>query len=191
MHHIFILDTDAKRREQVLATLNDKFADLIANFNISEAYGKIVSAKPYKVLSCFVYDWTYVPLKRGQFEDMMKPMSPKPVKKNKFGSKNSTIKFNKTFTSERSSGSTAQANGSGSTSSTAQDISSTSTSITTKVNASSTLTSSTAQEKRSTSTGQETSSGSKPSTAQETPSPDVAIDVDDDEEFTHPAHRLI
>lgn len=59
------IDTDLKRREAILATLNEKFSDLIKNFRISEAYNKIVNLKPYKVLSRYVYDWTYVPLKRG------------------------------------------------------------------------------------------------------------------------------
>ena len=41
----------------------------------------MVASKPFKVLSCFVYDWTYYPLKRGQIEDTMKgKMSPKPVR---------------------------------------------------------------------------------------------------------------
>lgn len=47
------------------------FAEFIKNFTIAEAYGKIVIAKPYKVLSCFVYDWTFAPLKRGQIDKML------------------------------------------------------------------------------------------------------------------------
>lgn len=74
---INLIDTDSKRRESILASLNERFQDLIRNFKISEAYAKIVSAKPFKVLSSFVYDWTYVPLKRGNM-DRSKPISPKP-----------------------------------------------------------------------------------------------------------------
>lgn len=54
--------------------MNERFSELIQNFRISEAYAKIVTAKPFKVLSCFVFDWTYAPLKRGGLEA---PRSPK------------------------------------------------------------------------------------------------------------------
>ena len=72
---IKIPDNDSKRRSSVLQTLNEKFGDLIRNFKISEAYDKIVISKPFKVLSSFVYDWTFAPLKRGGMEV---PISPKP-----------------------------------------------------------------------------------------------------------------
>ena len=71
------LDTDSKRRCTILQTLNDHFAQFIQNFTIAQSYSKIVCLKPYKVLSCFVYDWTYVPLKRRD-TDFDNPMSPKP-----------------------------------------------------------------------------------------------------------------
>ena len=60
--------------KKILRALNDKFAQLIEKLRISEAYGKIVRSKPYKVLSCFAYDWKFAPLKRGITE----PRSPKP-----------------------------------------------------------------------------------------------------------------
>ena len=57
---------DANRRETILKGLNDRYSFLIKNFNIKEAYAKIITWKPYKALACFVYDWSYAPLKRGQ-----------------------------------------------------------------------------------------------------------------------------
>lgn len=69
-------DTDSKRRASVLKTLNDHYASFIQSYRISVAYEKIVCMKPYKLLSCFVYDWTFAPLKRG----MDDPISPKPRK---------------------------------------------------------------------------------------------------------------
>ena len=71
---------EAKRRSTIVESLNEKFAFLIKNFNIKETYAKIVTWKPYKALSCFVYDWSYMPLKRGQLE-LEQPMSQKPTKK--------------------------------------------------------------------------------------------------------------
>lgn len=38
-----------------------------------------MTGKPYKVLSCFVYDWSFVPLKRREFDTSK--VSPKPKKK--------------------------------------------------------------------------------------------------------------
>ena len=73
---IFYLDTDSKRRGRILATLNELYSERIQNFNISQSYHKIVLAKPYKVLSCFVYDWTFTPLKRGEIETTMEDESP-------------------------------------------------------------------------------------------------------------------
>lgn len=53
------------------------FGDFIKNFNISQAYAKMVNSKPYKLLSCFAFDWTYAPLKRREME-LEKPVTPKP-----------------------------------------------------------------------------------------------------------------
>lgn len=59
--------------------LNERFSELIQNFSISRAYEKIVIQKPYKILSTFVYDWSYAPLKRRQLEEVLSgPTSPKP-----------------------------------------------------------------------------------------------------------------
>lgn len=55
--------------------MNNNFSELIPNFQISQAYSKIVSSKPYKVLSCYVYEWTYAPLKRGAMDT---ELTPKP-----------------------------------------------------------------------------------------------------------------
>ena len=68
---------DSKRRGQIVGTLNEKYAELTENLSLKEAYKKIVTWKPYKALSCFVYNWTYYPLKRGEM-DIEKPLSPKP-----------------------------------------------------------------------------------------------------------------
>lgn len=63
----------------ILETLNDKYVFLIKNFNIKQTYAKIVTWKPYKALSCFVYDWSYAPLRRGQ-HNLAEPITPKPSK---------------------------------------------------------------------------------------------------------------
>lgn len=79
-YYIFIYhtDTDAKRRDTLLEGLNKRYSELIENFNIAQAYGKMVASKPYKLLSCFVFDWTYAPLKRRQVESSMnEPRNPK------------------------------------------------------------------------------------------------------------------
>lgn len=72
---ILLTDIDSKRRSVIVKTLNDKFSHFISNFSISESYAKVVSAKPYKALSGFVYDWTFAPLRRGAMDI---PISPKP-----------------------------------------------------------------------------------------------------------------
>lgn len=88
--YIFLSDTESQRRLNIVSTLNEKYSEFIETLNIKQAYEKMVYLKPYKVLSCFVYDWTYVPLKRGKAEEMLqKAQSPKPVKitKNKAAKK--------------------------------------------------------------------------------------------------------
>lgn len=92
--NIYFLDMDAKRRSAIVEALNDKYSFYIKNFDVKQAYAKIVTWKPYKALSCFVYDWSFVPLKRGQL-DIESPMSPKPkpLKKNT----NSNIEDEKEF----------------------------------------------------------------------------------------------
>lgn len=67
------IDVDSKRRNITIENLNEKYAFLIQNFNVKEAYSKIVTWKPYKVLSCFVYDWSYIPLKRGKLDEPLTP----------------------------------------------------------------------------------------------------------------------
>lgn len=78
----FIPDTESKRRKTILTSLNERFAELIKFFRISESYSKIVNSKPYKVLSSYAFDWTFVPLKR-RFEEMA--LSPKPTAKRRKG----------------------------------------------------------------------------------------------------------
>ena len=63
-YFLIIAVVDVKRRDNIIQSLNDTFSSLIEKFSISEAYDKIVESKPYKVLSCFVYDSSYAPLKR-------------------------------------------------------------------------------------------------------------------------------
>ena len=77
---IKISDTNSKRRKRTLKDLNDRYSELIEDFNIKEAYERIVSEKPYKLLSCFQYDWGYAPLKRRELEELKDPVSPKLVK---------------------------------------------------------------------------------------------------------------
>lgn len=68
------IDVDAKRRNGIVETLNDKFAFFINNFDIKVTYSKIVAWKPYKLLSCFVYDWSYAPLKRRELKNALTPV---------------------------------------------------------------------------------------------------------------------
>lgn len=73
---------ETKRRNRIIECLNEKYAFLINNFNMKEAYSKIVTWKPYKALSCFVYDWSYAPLKRREAQDALQ-LEPKKLIKNK------------------------------------------------------------------------------------------------------------
>ena len=68
--------------------LNATFSKLIEKYNIGDAYFNIVCSKPYKVLSCFEYDWAYAPLKRREL-GLENPVSQKPKKliKNKAAKK--------------------------------------------------------------------------------------------------------
>ena len=63
-----------------MKSLNERFSELIDQLTIFQSYEKIVNEKPYKILSCYVYDWGFAPLKRGQLDDLKKPMSPKLIK---------------------------------------------------------------------------------------------------------------
>ena len=88
-----ISDTDSKRRASILDSLNEQYSHLIQNFNISEAYSRIVSNKPYKVLSCFVFDWTFAPLKRGAMDGTV--ISPKPSSSRGSSKKKTVAKLSK------------------------------------------------------------------------------------------------
>lgn len=59
----------------------------------------MVLAKPYKILSCFVYDWTYAPLKRGQ---MMSEERDRPKVKKLTKKKPQTTKTNSAVNDENS-----------------------------------------------------------------------------------------
>lgn len=73
---------ETKRRNLIVETLNEKYAFLINNFNVKEAYSKIVTWKPYKALSCFVYDWSFTPLKRREVQEALRGETKKLIKNN-------------------------------------------------------------------------------------------------------------
>ena len=79
---------ETKRRNRIVETLNEKFAFLINNFDMKESYAKIVTWKPYKALSCFVYDWSYTPLKQREVQDSL--MTPRKLIKNKAANERKT-----------------------------------------------------------------------------------------------------
>lgn len=75
--YILISDVDCKRRETILNDLNESFNGFLENFTISDAYAQLVERKPYKILSCFSYDWKFTPLKRREL-NLHEKLSPKP-----------------------------------------------------------------------------------------------------------------
>lgn len=81
---------ETKRRNRIVEALNEKFAFLINNFDVKETYAKIVVWKPYKALSCFVYDWSYTPLKRREVQEALS-IGPKKLIKNNAATENVSV----------------------------------------------------------------------------------------------------